>query len=117
MRVTDEKNASISADFPVLLNDVDDRPALVSNGVLTKINESTAVIQPKVDQIGGGLHNASRAVNMTLYWGTSDGGTNAADWENPLNWELGMQSTPLRLSNFWVQWEIWIRGRLEKSKS
>ena len=50
--VTDEKNASITADFPVTLNDMDDRPALVSNGVLTKINESMAVIHPKVDQIG-----------------------------------------------------------------
>ena len=48
--VTDEKNASITTDFPVTLN-MGRPPALVSNRVLTKINESMAVIHPKVDQI------------------------------------------------------------------
>ena len=81
VQVKDEFNASIEGNFTVILNDLDDRPAIVSNGQLTKVSGTEAIVRPTVGQVGGGLitvapHGPSKGVALTLFWGHADGGTN-----------------------------------------
>ena len=60
---------------------------MVENGTLSNPGGTSVSLNPKISNFGTGAINLPDlssviGVDLSLYWGSSDGGTNAASWDN-----------------------------------
>ena len=78
--------ASSSKSFNTIASEL----AVVENGTLSNASGTSVSLNPKISNFGTGTislpeSSSVNGVDLSLYWGSSDGGTNAASWGNVLS--------------------------------